>query len=211
MARRGKKRKFRDNIWFGNSKGHAKAARKGWKHRGHKRSKRCRDNPGAVSIKSPVKALTSAFNIDLAKRAGFVIGGNLLTTFVADKIIGSVDMLKSNKAANVLVVLGMAGVAGAAAHRFMPSRGSDVLLGGMLAGLTRTLKMVWPSQFGSLGDDLEQDMEGLYDYVDPRQIMAPMGTRGFGDYGTVPQATGAMRLDGISADMAVAEEIASQA
>ena len=210
MARKRSKRRFRDNIWKDNAAGHRKAARKGWSHR---RGRRHWSNPGgeAVSIKQPMKALTSAYNLNLAKRGAFVVGGNLLTTLVTDFIAGKVAIIKDNKMANVATTLVVAGLAGAGAKRFMPARADDVLLGGMLAGLTRTLKMVWPSQFGNLSDDLEQDLD---DYVDPRQIMAPVGTRGIGytgDYGSVPQATGAVRLDGLAADQAVADEIASQA
>lgn len=218
MARR--KRKHRDNVWFDHKSLHRKAARKGWRHRKHSR----RDNPvAATSIMHPVEAVKSGFKPTLLKRAAWIVGGNLLTTFVADKIINSVSMIKDNKILNVLTVLGTAGLAGAGA-RMVPvamvkANADDVLLGGMLAGLTRTLKIVWPSQFGNLSEDLE----GLEDYVNPMNIGRPIGVSdyvnplqigrpiGVSDYGSVPQAAGALKLDGLSADEMVANEIGAQA
>jgi hypothetical protein len=220
MAR---KRRFRDNIWFGHRKGHRKAALKGWRKRGHKRSRgrKCRSNPASITA-APMKAVTSAFSKDLLVRGGVIVAGNLATTLAADALISRVDMLK-NKWVNVVTVLVTAGVAGTLAKKYLPKYGDDILLGGMLAGLTRGLKTAFPNQFGNLSgdDDLDglddfvnpnQVMRpiGMNDYADPRQLMAPIGVSGFGDSATVPQATRAMQLDGL-ADMAVAEEIEAQA
>lgn len=219
MAR---KRWFCDNAWFGHRKGHRKAARKGWQKRKHgRRSRRCQSNPSITA--APMKAVTSAFTKDLLIQGGTILAGNLITVFLADMAISRVDLLK-NKWANVAAVLATAGVTGTLAKKYLPKYGNDILIGGMLAGLTRGLKTAFPNQFGGTGLG-EDDLEGLEDFVDPRQVMAPIGmsdyadprrlmapvgTSGLGDSATVPQARGAITLDGL-ADLAVAEEIESQA
>lgn len=191
-----------------------------------RRNRKHRNNP-ALSIKSPVKAMTAAFDMDLAKRALFIAGANIVTQYVSNTVGGYIPKTGQNaidtKVVPVVTALGAAGVAGMVAGRFMPSRKNDVMLGGMLVGLTRALAAVFPGTFKDIrmGED---DLSGFGDYVDPRQIAAPIGIndyvdprqiaapvsmRGMGDEATVPQAAAAVGLDGF-AEQAVAEEIAMQ-
>lgn len=160
MAR--KKRHSRRNSWFGNAVGHRKAALRGWGVRKYKKSRKIRSNAGGgtiaasvESIKEPVKATLQGFKIDTLKSVGMVVVGNIVTNMAAKQVQKLHPSLGGNKILNIGSTLLTAGAAGVVAKRFAPKYANDVLVGGLLAGLSSTLKSIWPQHFGSLADDLE--------------------------------------------------------
>lgn len=213
MARRRKSR----NSWFGEPKRHAKAARLGWSHRKGRGRKKSR-NAGAMGVLSSIpSAAKSGFKTDALKRAGWIIGGNLVTTWTASKLMDAVSILKSSTFARVGTTLAVAGGVAAASKLAISGHSSDILTGGILSGLTRGLRELFPSVFGGMSDDLD----GMGDYVDPRQIaMARNGIgdyvdprqiatarNGINDYADFRQIQAPVKLDGLQ-DSMVAEEIA---
>lgn len=102
-------------------------------------------------------------------------------------------MMRSNPFIEIASLLGIAGLQGMIVHKFIPKilNANDVLIGGILAGVTKTARMVLPSSFSSCG--LGEDMEGMGAYyATPEQIMGAItpngmhagfpGMRGFGAY-----------------------------
>jgi len=220
MARR--KRHKASNSWFGHPRQHAKAARLGWRHR-RKGGRRRHRNAGAqtLSLSNLKGAATSAFDYGAMKQVGFLIGGNLVTTWTAEKLMNMVSILKTNSITKAGTKLLVAGVAAGAAKRWVsPAHANDVLSGGMLSAVTGLLRETWPSYFGGLSDD---GMDGMYDYVDPRQIayarpgindyvdprQIATARPGINDYADLRQVENPVRLDGLQDDM-VAAEIQSQ-
>ncbi len=218
MARR--KRHKASNSWFGHPRAHAKAARLGWRHRRGGRGRRKHRNAGAqsLSLGNLTKSATSAFDYGAMKQVGWLIGGNLVTTWTADKLMNAVSALKTNSLTKAGTKLLCAGIAAGATKRFVSaSHANDVLSGGMLSAVTGLLRETFPSYFGGLSDDGMDDYvdprqiayarPGINDYVDPRQIAT--ARPGINDYADLRQAEHPVRLDGLQDDM-VAAEIQSQ-
>ncbi len=219
MARR--KRHKASNSWFGHPREHRAAAKLGWR-RGHKKSgRRKHRNAGAqsLSLSNLSKSATSAFDYSAMKQVGWLIGGNLVTTWTADKLMNAISVLKTNSITKAGTKLLVAGVAAGAAKRWVSGgHANDVLSGGMLSAVTGLLRETWPSYFGGLSDDGLDDYvdprqiayarNGISDYVDPRQIAT--ARNGISDYADLRQVEHPVRLDGLQDDM-VAAEIMSQA
>lgn len=233
---RSRRRRF--NAWFGAPILHRKAARRGW---GRRRSKgrRTRRNAGMSGMfGKTTSAATSGFKMPVLKQAGVILGGNILTTWSAEKIMGALPTLKNNKILNVVTVLVTAGLAHVAARRFLPKYAPGVLIGGVLAGVTRGVREFAPSVLPSscLGDDMEglgwdleglgEDMDGLGDWtIGPKNAYSAfplgsyahmgqplVGTAGFGDYANMGQSGQKHYSHLVKLDGmdAVGEEIASQ-
>ncbi len=112
-----------------------------------------------------------------------------------------------------------------------PKYATDLMIGGILAGVTRAVKMVLPNQFSTCG--LGEDMEGLGDYIHPGVgVVTPngqfvqhlngfgayigpsnplTGTHGLGDEAMYHQVqpTNVIQLDGM-ADAEISRELAMQ-
>lgn len=184
-----KKRRSRRNAWFGFPLLHKRTAVKG--HRRSRKSRRTRRNAGSV-VTSARRAVTSGFKMSVLKKAGTVLAGTLGASFIGGHIQNMFPFLKRNKVLDVLTVLGVASIDAAIVKKIKPAYASDILVGGLVAGLLRGAKAVLPNQFNAcgLGEDLEglrDDMEGLGAYyATPGQVMHPIGTSGMGQLGWAP-------------------------
>ncbi len=234
MKRKRSRRRSRKNSWFGQKRRHSKAAKLGMRRR--RSGRRTRRNAGAHSLSfgSVSRSATSALKVNVLKDAGVILGGNILTTWSAEKIMGAIPALRSNKFANVATVLMTAGLAGVFTRRFAPKYANSVLIGGALAGVTRGIRTLAPNLLPSscLGDDMDglsEDLDGLADWMaSPGNIARAFPLHGIGSYAHIGQpvvGTGYMgdyanmgqsgqqqfakmvQLDGMDA---VGEEIASQ-
>lgn len=155
-----RKRRSRKNAFWGRPRLHSKAARKGW---GRRRARRGRRNAGAMSlVKNTTRSLGAGFNTKVLKRAGTILGGNVLTTWSEGMIASRVPFLRSHPIAEVLSLFILSGMASIAAAK-TPARKylnpSDILIGGMLAGITRGAKLLFPGSFSTCG--LGEDMDGM--------------------------------------------------
>lgn len=157
------------------------------------------------------------------KKAATILGGNISTSWSANKAMEFLPVLNSNPIFGIATVGLMAGVNGVLARRFAPRYADGILVGGILAAVTRLAKMVLPGHFATCG--LSDDLDGLGDwFADPRNIgsafrlgsYAHVGqpTIGMSDYAIQPQVQpgNVVQLDGLSgmANAEVSNEIASQ-
>jgi hypothetical protein len=157
-----------------------------------------------------VKSVTRAFDVKLLQRVGLALGGNIATVFGTGLATKALPVL-GGKWVKIATTLGVASLISVLSAQFLGAeRAGDVLLGGGLAAATDAAK-----GFGLLGLDEDYDGfegwddEGLGDFVRPYSVQRAFGV---GDYATLPQAGGAVRLlDGMGQDDVVAQEIASQA
>ncbi len=186
-------RRKRKNAWPGSPRLHARAARKGWRRKGSRRTRR---NAGSF-VSTGTRSIGAAFNAKVAKEAGVILYGNISTTFASDYLQGMFPVLRSNAALDVLSVLGVASLNGYVTGKFrMTSKyAQNVLTGGLLAGVTRLLRKVLPGKFSTCG--LGEDLEGFGDWTpSPAQFARPImaglgwapgpgtpqiGTHGMGD------------------------------
>lgn len=182
------------------------------------RRKRWHRNAGLAALSSPVSALKGAvgstFTKDKVTTAGMVVLGNVATVAAAKYITKWTGTSKMGIIGATAIGAIIATALGKIA---LKGQADKIALGGTVATLTRGLQAIVPSVFGELKglgeDDLDGwDDDGMGDFVDPRRVLgARVGTAGFGDYGSVPQATSARVLDGMDADEVVAQEIGMQA
>ncbi len=222
-----RKRRSRKNAFWGFPRLHSKAARKGWARKRSRRSRRTRHNAGAMSlVHNTTRSLKAGFAPNTLKRATAILLGNISTTFYVDQIGSRVPMIRSNPVFEIGSLLLLAGANAMVAKRIWPKHASDILIGGILAGVTRAVKTVLPGRFSTCG--LGEDMEGMGGmdgwFADPRQIQhafplagyaspaAPtIGTHGLGDEAMYHQVqpTNVIQLDGL-ANEEVGREIAMQ-
>ncbi len=214
-----RRRRSRRNIWWGAPRRHSKAARKGW---GRRRSRRTRRNAGSL-VRTATRSLGAGFKVKAWEQATAILAGNVGATFFTDKATQALPVLR-NPFLQIGTLLLTAGGQMLAVKKLAPKYAANVLVGGILAGVTRAAKMVLPGRFITCG--LGEDFEGLDDwFMNPRlaQSAFPLhgmdgyaspqarmiGTSGMGDEATLMQAQHAITLDGF-ADMALAEELAQQ-
>lgn len=176
-----------------------------------RRKRRHRRNPAGAFLGRPVEMVKAGFKTDAMKEAMGVIAGNIGTTFFANLATSKVGFL-NNKVGKIVMPLVLAGAVSKLASKAMPSQARHVLIGGILAGLTKGLQALFPSYFGALADDLDDGLFGLDDWARPNQIAAAYPMNGFGDFATARQVSAAQAIDGMDeADMVVANEMASLA
>lgn len=227
-----KRRRSRRNSWPGAPRLHAKAARKG--HRRSRRTRRTRRNAGSMSmVRNTTRSLRAGFDPKILKRASAILLGNISTTWYVDQIASRVPMLRSSPVFDIGALLLLGGAQGVFVSHILkqPKYATDIMIGGILAGVTRAVKMVLPNQFSTCG--LGEDMEGLGDYIYPgvgvvtlngqwvqrlnglgafARPGAPLiGTHGLGDEAMYHQVqpTNVIQLDGM-ADAEMQREIAMQ-
>lgn len=181
-----RKRRSRKNAWPKHPRLHAKAARKG-----HRRSRlsrrRTRRNAGAMSIvKNTTRSLRAGFNPSVIKRAGAILLGNISTTWYVDQIGSRIHMIRTNPVLEVGSLLLLAGAQGVFVDKVLKQRkyASDILIGGILAGVTRAVKTVLPNQFATCG--LSDDLDGLGSYYASPMDMV-IGTQMGHPHGTLNQ------------------------
>lgn len=167
-----RKRRSRKNAWFGKPRLHSKAARKG--HRRSRGSRRTRRNAGAMSIvNNTTRSLRAGFDPKIIKTASAILLGNISTTWYVDQIASRVHMLRTNPVLEVgsLLLLGGANALFVGKVLKQPKYAKDILIGGILAGVTRAVKMVLPGHFATCGlgegegfMGLGEEMDGLGSY-----------------------------------------------
>ncbi len=213
------RKKHRRNAWYDNSKGHARAAKKGWRSRGsssakwsygrtgdnprrrHRRTKRNRGFAIGSSLKGITSNATAAFSKSNLTKAGVALAGNLGTTYAASAIINAVPFLQG-KLGKFLTFMGTAGLTGMLAKHvpFIKNYTNFWLLGGMLSGATVGLKSIAPQRFGML--DYEGGMDGLSDNViGPLEVMNAVHSRapfmhGISDFFNVRKASNVVPAQG---------------
>ncbi len=227
-----RKRSRRKNAFFGFPRLHSRAARLGW---GRRKSRKSRRNAGTASlVKSTTRSLGAGFQTKVLKQAGTILGGNVLTTWSEGMIASRVPQIRSHPAVEVLSLFVLAGAAGVFAAK-TPLRKlvnpSDVLIGGILAGITRGAKYLFPGTFTTcgLGDDGMDGLNGWYanphnigtafpllnGYAGPAAIAQGVreGIAGMNDYAQLYQTSAPTlintALDGMAANAEVAHEIGS--
>ena len=230
MKRRSRRRRSRRNYWKGQPRLHRRAARKGW--RGSRSRRRTRRNAGSLAQRT-FRAGTAGFKLNVLRRGTTILAGNVGTTFFAEKFGHMVPSLTSHPvgqvAALAAVALAQSALVGKVGFLRKMLSPSDILIGGMLAAVTRTAKLVLPGTFSTCG--LGEDLDGLGSwYANPYNIGsafrlmngmgayaspgAPeIGTHGIADYAQLYQTqapTVITALDGLAANQALGEEIASQ-
>lgn len=236
------RKRSRRNAWFGKPRLHAKAARKGHRSRSRRRTRRNagthsgRDDSRGDIIKQTTRSLKAGFNGKVVRRAANILAGNVGATFFNDRLAGFFPMVRSNPIFEIGSLLAIAGLQGMVVHKFIPKilNANDILIGGILAGVTKAARTVLPGQFSSCG--LGEDMEGLGNsfYATPEQVLYPItpngmrtsiagfgayqspaapliGTNGLGDEAMYQQVQPAniVTLDGM-ADAEIQREIAMQ-
>ncbi len=173
--RKRRSRKSRKNSFWGHPRLHSKAARKGW---GRRKSRRTRRNAGGMSIvKQTTKSVREGFAPSTIKKATAILLGNISTTWYVDQIASRVPMIRSNPLFEIGSLLLLASGNALVAKRIWPKHANDILVGGILAGVTRAVKTVLPGRFPTcgLGED-SMDGMGDYSYV---QGMGNLGSGGF--------------------------------
>lgn len=136
-------------------------------------------------IRTTTRSLGAGFNTKVIKQASTILGGNILTTWSEGMIASRLPFLRSSKIAEVLSLFVLSGAAGVFSKKFLSKfvNPSDVLIGGILAGITRGAKYLLPGTFATcgLGDDegfmgLGEDMDGLGAFYHPgMQVITPNG------------------------------------
>ncbi len=231
MKRRSRRRRSRRNSWSKHPRLHRRAARKGWRgSRSRRRSRRTRRNAGSI-VQRTFRAGTQGFKLNVLRRGTTILAGNVGTTFFTEKLGGMVPSLTSHPvgqvAALVAVALAQSALVGKVGFLRKALNPADILIGGMLAAVTRTARLALPGTFQTCG--LGEDLDGLGDWMaSPGNISrafpllngyaspaAPMiGTHGIGDYAQIYQTQAPVvintALDGLAANQALGEEIASQ-
>lgn len=116
-------------------------------------------------VKQGTRSLTAGFNGSVLKKATAILLGNISTTFYLDQIASRVPMVRSNPIFEIGSLLLLSGGNALVAKKIWPKHASDILVGGILAAVTRGVKTVLPGRFSTCG--LGEDMEGLgmYEYV----------------------------------------------
>lgn len=186
-------------------------------------------------VRQTTRSMQAGFHTNTLKHAGTILAGNVGATFFQDRLAGVVPMIRSNPLFEVGSLLALAGLQAFVVKKFIPKilNANDILIGGILAGVTRGVKAIIPGHFTTCG--LGEDMEGLGDdleglgawFATPRSIgsafalrgyaspQAPtIGTHGLGDEAVFNQIQGNMghnlvTLDGMANDE-VGREIAMQ-
>ncbi len=164
-----KRRRSRKNAWPGKPRLHSKAARKGWR----RSRRRTRRNAGTMSmVKHTTRSLRAGFDPAILKRASAILLGNISTTWYVDQIASRVPMIRSNPIFDIGALLLLGGAQGVFVSKVLkqPKYATDIMIGGILAGVTRAAKTVLPKQFSTcgLGEDLDglaDDLDGLGDYT----------------------------------------------
>ena len=233
MKRRSRRhRRARRNSWRGHSRLHRKAARKGWRGaRGRRSRRRTRRNAGSL-VHSTRRAATRALSLGVLRRGTTILAGNVGTTFFTEKANRFLpSMLTSNPIGQVATLAAVAMAQSALVSKVVLLRKAlnpnDILIGGMLAAVTRAARLILPGTFATCG--LGEDLDGLGDwmatagpggnianafslrgYASPQALM--IGTHGIGDYAQIYQTQPPVvitALDGM-ADYEVQREIAAQ-
>lgn len=210
------RRKRRKNVWKGASRRHAKAARKGWRHRKHRRNpvafnykrRKHRRNPG-------LGQLTAAFDPKLLMKSGAVVGGMLATNWATKKVVDFVPVsFLQTKPGNFISELAVAGLLSQGVKYVAPGFAGPIFFGGVLDVLKRAADTyIAPILGGGLA--------GLADYLTVGNAMSARPLSGLGydddggalegldDYLTVGNAASARPLNGyMSGEGAIAEELA---
>ncbi len=185
-------------------------------------------------VRNTTRPLRAGFDPKILKRATAILLGNISTTWYVDQIASRVPMLRSNPIFDIGTLLLLGGAQGVFVSKVLkqPKYAADVMIGGILAGVTRAVKMVLPNQFSTCG--LGEDMEGLGAYYAspgnvvvtpngqyvnrlnglsayPGPALPLIGTHGLGDEAMYHQVqpTNVITLDGM-ADAEMQREIAMQ-
>lgn len=130
-------------------------------------------------VRQTTRSLKQGFSTNTLKTAGTILAGNMGATFFAEKAANFFPMLRSHAAIEVAALLGIASAQAVFVKKFIPKmlNANSILVGGILAGVTRGIKAIAPGSFTTCG--LGEDMDGLGSYfVSPNQIAAAIGTHG---------------------------------
>jgi len=168
--------------------------------RGRKVGRRRRsNNPGAVSLRRPLKAVMAGFNVKLLSRAGVMVGGALGNAALSGTASGYMPGVLQSGPGSYVVGLGTAGLLGAGVGMVMPRLAGDVFLGAVLEVVTRAVKdYVVP---------LIPGMSGMGDYLTRTDAAT---ARPLGDYLTRTDAATARPLgDYYGGDQYISEELAA--
>lgn len=182
--------------------------------RRHRRGRHGRRNPG---IRAIFGAGRSAFSKENIKKAGGIIGGVIGTTALQRGLtsFGPLHMFRADagsgaltKALDVFSMLFLSGVAGVITSKTpLRAYSGNVATGGVVAGVTRALQLFlgdhirwglsdyegnqyWGTD--GMGNFLNTgtpmvSLHGLNNWLSPRQVSAPIGTSGMGDFVSMPQ------------------------
>jgi hypothetical protein len=159
------KRKRSRNAWFGSFR----------KHRKHRRNAGGRGLVGGLFASAK-----SGFKASEIKTAAAVAGGNIGTQVITDHLLPLIPIASQYPIFNPILSGVVAGILAGTSKMVLKGHAKDILTGGMLVALTRTLKIIAPGTFGtlSMGDDLEGlalgpaypgegGMTGMSDYAMP--------------------------------------------
>jgi hypothetical protein len=162
------RRHSRRNAWFGNSIGHRKAAFRGYRSWLGKHSRRTRRNRGSTSIRGIVGKSKAQITkgVRVLPTAGAILLGNVGATWGVEQLAKHLPILRTNKYAEVISLFGL-GIVEGMLSKHIPvgiiKRSSNAFyVGGMLAGVTRSLKYIFPGTFSTCG--IGDDMDGMGDW-----------------------------------------------
>lgn len=123
-------------------------------------------------VRQTTRSLRAGFATKTLERAGTILAGNMGATFFTEKLASIAPMIRSNTFFEIASLLGVASVQAFVVKKFIPKmlNASDILIGGILAGVTRGVKAVLPGSFTTCG--LGEDFEGMGDsyYPTPWQV-----------------------------------------
>lgn len=147
-------------------------------------NKRRRHNAGAMSLtQHPVKAALAGFNLGELKSAGVAIGGAFGTSWLAGKVASMIGV--QNKLLSTGLTLLTAGGLAVGARKLNLSKktADDILLGGMIAGVTEGLSGIFPQYIKPIGMHgaenelgINWNLEGMNDEATVSQIRHTIGT-----------------------------------
>lgn len=129
-------------------------------------------------VRQTTRSLKQGFSTNTLKTAGTILAGNMGATFFAEKAASFFPMLRSHVAIEVAALLGIASAQAVFVKKFIPRmlNANSILVGGILAGVTRGIKAIAPNSFTTCG--LGEDMDGLGDFVNPFNIAHSINPHG---------------------------------
>jgi hypothetical protein len=172
-------------------------SRRGSRVRGRRR------NPGgggALSIRSPLKAVTAGFNVGTLSKAAVVVSGALGNAWLSGFVGGYMPGMLRSEPGNFITGLATAGLLSAGVGMVSPKFAGPIFFGGVLEVVTRAFKKYVGPMIG---------LKGLGDYLSRSDAAGarPLGQY-MGDYLSRSDAAGARPLGDYGGDDYISEELA---